>query len=79
MKREQISKVRFSPTTIPVVKTADKKFFLIPIVYILLRVWGTVRFFQYVVKGADYDMTDTLNLAIAILQVSKVINFVKLT
>jgi len=32
-----------------VVKKADRKLTLIPVVFILLRVWGTVRFFRFLV------------------------------
>ncbi|XP_067037983.1 G-protein coupled receptor 157-like isoform X1 [Acropora muricata] len=36
-----------TPKALEVVKKADRKFKFIPIVFILLRIWGTIRFFRF--------------------------------
>ena len=42
-----------TPKALEVVKKADRKFKFIPIVFILLRVWGTIRFFRFLAHHPD--------------------------
>ena len=48
------SNMHYSSSTVPAVKVIDKKLFMIPIAYILLRIWGTIRFFQYVLNDGKF-------------------------
>ena len=36
-----------TPTALEVIKRAERKLTFIPIVFILLRIWGTIRFFRF--------------------------------
>ena len=55
--------------SIEAVKKADRKLMFIPIVFILLRIWGTIRFFRFLVY---FPSTPPLQEWLMILHVSAV-------
>lgn len=53
---------RLSSQSIDAAKAADKKLIFIPIVYILLRIWGTIRFFIFVTGHSEKNGWKYLSL-----------------
>lgn len=54
-------------------KELDRKLILIPLIFILLRVWGTIRFFVFLHSSNDMQLKDQINntgKALIYLQVS---------
>lgn len=56
-----------SSKTIMTAKSVNMKFILIPVSFILLRIWGTIRFILYAANKAYTD--DTFSVVLLILQV----------
>ena len=59
-------------SSVEVAKRADQKLILIPLVFILVRVWGTIRFFRFLACLPDCQNTGPSN-ALPVLVILQVI------
>ena len=53
-------------------RTTDRKLILVPILLILLRVWGTIRFFLFVIHPHTNNHLHVLDKVLITLQVREV-------
>ncbi|XP_066927060.1 G-protein coupled receptor 157-like [Clytia hemisphaerica] len=45
-----------SPKSVQAAKTTDRKLIFIPIMLVLLRIWGTIRYILFIIQSKDGDM-----------------------
>ena len=68
--RDGTPSVYVSGKTVRAVKDVDRKILLVPIMFFILRIWGTIRFFLYVThyhgNRSDFNNIDK---ALILLQV----------